>query len=336
MKKILQRTFGCIGILIVVAVAAVVAMTSQKDKPSEFYVVTDAAGTTYYVYEDDSKDTTYAVVTDAEGNRYAAEFDGNTVGNTVENINDKIELTEIPTNFTGEHTEISVNASDYIGEVVTQQQAPTQQGNNQTPSAPAQTPDSGKQPLTAYRINKYQQVLAGGTYLMEFTDPELSDLPVTMAIKNGNMFIDTTMEIDPETPEMNVKMIYKNADGGTMYLIIDSIKKYFKLPEDIMGEDMDMAAMMEEMEISEINDVSVSEVDINGQKLILESYKDDDGTQFNYFFSGDSLVRRDTINADGTTDSMYISKFTTSVPDSTFEVPSDYGYFNMSWMGALL
>ena len=46
-------------------------------------------------------------------------------------------------------------------------------------------PDKKPGKLEAYRIEKYQKIFTSGTYLMEITtnDPDLGDLPVTMAIK---------------------------------------------------------------------------------------------------------------------------------------------------------
>ncbi|MBQ8504392.1 MAG: hypothetical protein IJ491_08995 [Clostridia bacterium] len=336
MKKILQRTFIVLGVFVVVIIAAVASLTHDSNKTSSV-IATDAAGNTYYVYEDKEKDTTFAVVTDAEGNRYAAEFDGNTVGNTVENINDKVALEEVPTNFTGQHTEVTFDASAFIGEVVTSAPTTSTVPSTTVPSTVVDQPDVSttapavSQPgsTEAYRINKFQRIFAGGTYLMEFTDKDLSEEPVTMAIKNGNMFIDVTME------EMKLKMLYKN-DVKTMYLIIDEFKKYCKLPEDLLGDDMDIGEMMSDFSVNEVGNVTVSEVELNGQTLILESYTDSDGTTYNYYFSGEDMVRRDTINPDGTTDSMYISKFTTDVPDSTFEIPDGYGYLNLSWLGAMV
>lgn len=355
MKKILQRTFIVISVFLVVIIAAVSTLTVDKKKPATS-VVTDAAGTTYVIIDDKESKTTYAVVTDAEGNRYAAEFDGDTVGSTVENINDKVELSDVPTNFTGEHTVVTNDPNAYQGDVVDQngdmltattvpysQTQPTSgvQGGQPQQSQPQQSQPAATSPaattapgLTAYRIKQYQQYLSSGTYLMEMTtnDPELSE-PITMAIKNGNMYIDTAMDLEGET--LNVGMLYKS-DTKTMYMIIDEVKKYFELPEDLLGEEMDMASMLSEFEIGDVGDVSVSTVNINGQELILESYVANDGSTVNYYFNGDNIVRRDNVSATGVTDSIYFTRFTTNVPDSTFEIPDGYGFFNLSWIGFLM
>ena len=110
------------------------------------------------------------------------------------------------------------------------------------------------------------------------------------------------------------------------------------MPEDMMGEDMDIGAMMDEMssEVAEIGEVSVSEVEINGEKLILESYNSTtDGTTVNYYFDGDMLVRRDNVYSDGHVDSTYFAQITTDIPDSYFEIPKGYGYINLDWLGLL-
>ena len=353
MKKILQRIGITAAVFALVIIVAVVALT-RGEKGPDYEVVTDAAGMTYIAYEDKENNTTYAVVTDENGNRYAAQFDGNTVGSTVANINNRFDADSIPTNFTGEHIDVTAGTNDYKGEIVTQapvQQPTTQPTTNPDPTQPTKQPDSqspeepttGKQPatepttqqsqtgLTAYRINKYQQIFAGGTYLMEMTtnDPDLGDSPICMAVKNGNMYIDTTME------GMHLKMLYKK-DKKTMYLILDEFKKYCKLPEDLMGEDMDMDSMMSGFSISDVGNVTAHEVELNGQKLILETYVASDGSTVNYYFDGEALVRRDSVSPSGAVDSIFISRFTTDVPDSTFDIPDGYGYLNLSWLGAMM
>ncbi len=345
MKKILRRIFLCLLVVIVVcAGVGVYWFTHEPEEPSDAdtYIL-DAMGSTYLAVVDGDGHT-YAVVTDADGNRYAAEFDGNTVGSTVGQINDDISLDEVPTNFTGEHIDVTAGnkfEGDVITTLPTQSEDTTKEtttkadGKNENTTT-TKKPDKKPGKLEAYRIEKYQKIFTSGTYLMEITtnDPDLGDLPVTMAIKNGNMYIRMTMNLESTT--MNCSMLYiKNKD--TMYLLFDDWKKYSKMPESMMGEDMDMSAMLNEMNKSDIGKISVSEVEIDGKKLILESYNSTvDGTTVNYYFDGDTLVRRDDITKSGVVDTTYFNRITTDVPDTLFEIPKGYGYLNLGLLDAMM
>lgn len=246
-----------------------------------------------------------------------------------------------PDNTTGVTEPSTNNAPTQNGETLpTATTSPTGSQNGGTTQAPATQPGTTAAPqttapnkLTAYRIAKYQQIFESGTYLMEFktNDPDLGDTPITAAMKNGNFIIDTNIQ------GYTCKMLYLAKDKTT-YLIIDDFKKYCKLPEDLMGEeDFDMSSMMSDFASSDISnkEVKVKEVEIGGKKLICESYKLDDGSEARFYFDGETLVRRDNVNTDGTIDSTYISRITSDVPDSTFEIPKKYGYLNLDWLGAL-
>ena len=54
-----------------------------------------------------------------------------------------------------------------------------------------------------------------------------------------------------------------------------------------------------------------------------------------YYFDGDTLVRLDSTGEDGVVASTYITRITTDVPDSTFEIPKGYGYLNLDWLGMM-
>lgn len=348
MKKILRRIFLCLLIFIVVcAGVGVYWFTHEPEEPSEggTYII-DAMGSTYLAVVD-GEGHTYAVVTDADGNRYAAEFNGSEIGSTIGQINDDVALDEVPTNFTGEHIDVTAGSKfegDVITTLPTQADATTKEdkttkpdkNNKPEPTKPTQKPSNKPGKLEAYRIEKYQKVFASGTYLMEITtnDPDMGNMPVTMAIKNGNMYVRMTMDLESTT--MNCSMLYlKNKD--TMYLMFDDWKKYSKMPESMMGEDMDMGAMLNEMNKSDIGKISVSEVEIDGKKLILESYNSTiDGTTVNYYFDGDTLVRRDDISKGGAVDTTYFNRITTDVPDSYFEIPKGYGYLNLGLLDAMM
>ena len=353
MKKILQRIFICVLVLLVAGIAAGVRyFTYDPDKATEENsgYVTDTEGMTYTMVADKEGET-YVVVTDKDGNRYAAEFDGTTVGSTVGDINGEVALGDVPTNYTGTHVDVTNDIDKFQGEVsttlpttggsaeeddTTTTKKPSPSGGDKEDITTTKPKDNeGGNKLKAYRIDKYQRIFKSGTYLMRITtnDESMGDQPVTMAIKNGNMYVEMAMDL--EGTSMNCSMLYLKGKD-TLYLIFNDWKKYCKMPEDLMGEDMDIGAMMENMGDDDIGKISVSEVEINGEKLILESYNSTvDGTTVNYYFDGDMLVRRDNVYSDGHVDSTYFAQITTDVPDSYFEIPKGYSYINLDWLSML-
>lgn len=261
-----------------------------------------------------------------------------------------VDVTESSTasSYTGPNIDVEINPDDYTGAVSTtipttnNSGEPTTAGENEKPQ---QTPGSTTAPsaaekdpyrLEAFRIKQYHQAISGGTFLMETTmeDEELGSTPVIMAVKNGNTYVETSMS--SEGINLDAKVIYIGSTNTT-YLIIDNWKKYTKLPAELMGdtEGLDMAGTLQESySEEEIKNVKVSEVELGGKRMILESYNSG-GTTVNYYFDGDKLVRRDDVYSDGTVASTVFKKFTTNVPDSYFEVPDGYGYLNLSWLESL-
>lgn len=261
-----------------------------------------------------------------------------------------VDVTESSTasSYTGPNIDVEINPDDYTGAVSTtipttnNSGEPTTAGKNEKPQ---QTPGSTTAPsaaekdpyrLEAFRIKQYHQAISSGTFLMETTmeDEELGSTPVIMAVKNGNTYVETSMS--SEGINLDAKVIYIHSTETT-YLIIDNWKKYTKLPAELMGdtEGLDMAGTLQESySEEEIKNVKVSEVELGGKRMILESYNSG-GTTVNYYFDGDKLVRRDDVYSDGTVASTVFKKFTTNVPDSYFEVPDGYGYLNLSWLESL-
>lgn len=340
MKKILRNIFLSILVIIVVAVgAAWYTLFGVNEKPvdtGKTYVV-DNQGTTYLAVTDENG-VTYAVVTDADGNRNAAKFENGVVGEIIGNVNGDVSLDELPTNYTGPSVDVDIDPNDYTGNVATTIATTKPTTNKNDPTKATTTSPSKDDPyrLEAFRIKQYHQIIANGTFLMETSmeDAELGNTPVIMAVKNGNTYVETSMNM--EGMSLSCKVIYiKSTD--TTYLLIDNWKKYTKIPAELLGDSgsLDMAsALQEDYANEDISNVKVSEVEIGGKKLILESYNDK-GATVNYYFDGESLVRRDDISSDGTVSSTIFSKFTTNVPDSYFEIPEDYGYLNLSWLESL-
>lgn len=295
MKKILRNIFLCILAIIVVAVGGVwYTLFGVSEKPIDVDV-TDSSQTSEYT-----------------GPNIDVEIDPNDYTGAVS--------TTIPTT-----TKPTTTKKDGGGKKPDKQENTTAASDNNDPYR-----------LEAYRIKQYHKAISSGTFLMETTmeDEELGSTPVIMAVKNGNTYVETSMSA--EGINLNAKVIYIKSTQTT-YLIIDNWKKYTKLPADLMGdsEGLDMAGSLQESYSDEdLGDIKVSEVEMGGKKLILESYNSG-GTTVNYYFDGDKLVRRDDVYSDGTVSTTAFSKFTTNVPDSYFEIPDGYGYLNLSWLESL-
>lgn len=347
MKKIIRGiVLGVLAVIVIAGSVGAYFLFGQKPGVDSKLVMTDAKGNSYLAMVDEKSGETLFAVTDENGKIYAAVTDSNgNVGNTVGGVGDAVNISDLPTNYSGPSIDVSVNGSDYRGDVesttqpapesTTQSNASTAPNNNDatTKQNNSTTTKKSSDKLTAYRIAKYQKLFAGGTYLMEFTtnDPDLGDTPITAAVKNGNVYIETKIQ------SMQCKMLYLAGSGGkagTTYLIIDSFKKYCKMPDDLMGDDMDMSNLMGNFGNKITKKITVSKATVGGKELICESYVDNDGTVVKYFFDGETLVRRDNVNTDGTSDITYITRITSDVPDSLFEIPSNYGYLNLSLLGA--
>ncbi len=347
MKKILRNIFLTILVLILaggIGVWYTLFGTAEKpDKGGKNYVV-DAYGTTYLAVVDD-EGVTYVVIADEEGNRNAHKFENGVVGENVGNVNEDVKADELPTNYTGPNVNVTADPNEYEGDVVTEKTEPTTKPSkpedkpNNKPTKPSEKPNNNDPyRLEAYRIEKYHKIIAGGTFLMETTmeDPEMGSTPVIMAIKNGNTYVETAMNMD--NINMSCKVIYQKNTGAT-YLIMDNWKKYTKVPADMLGDSggLDMAtALQEEYAREDISNIEVSKVKINGKELIRESYNNGRGGTVNYYFEGENLVRRDDVSSGGEVESTIFTRFTTDVPDSCFEVPAGYGYLNLSWLQGLM
>lgn len=338
MKKIIRGIFLGIISIVIIAVSAVAVMLFGPEGKTEVVrpTVTDASGNVYLQAVGEAGET-YAVVTDQSGNIWAAEYDNGKVGSTVASLDGQFDLNDIPKNYEGEKFDETVNANVFTGSVqtepsTTKQVETTSSGSSPSTSTPNE-PTTEKQPSEdkPFRMEKYQKIFQSNTYLMEFTtdDADLGDTPIVAAAKGGNILIETSIE------GIACKMLYL-ADKDTTYLLFDSFKKYCKLPESLLGEDMNMSDLnMGANFASDVtaDDIEYSTVTINGQTLNCESYTTEEGKQMKYYFDGDTLVRLDCVSKEGVATSTFISRISSDVPDSTFEIPKNYGYLNLSWLG---
>ncbi|MBQ5968675.1 MAG: hypothetical protein IJL52_00985 [Clostridia bacterium] len=355
-KRILATLSAAMLVVTVIAVLSIVrpGLFGKTPNQNGDPYITDPVGTSYLAVELADGET-YAAALDTDGRVYAAKIlEDGSIGERVADISDLVDVEKLPKNYTGDPIEDSQNGDVYKGSVAPSataeataaptSAAPTESNPTAAPTtAPAEDPTavskseaavSATVPTTAptttqpvrktYHVDKYRKLFESGQFLIEFTTDEdaLGDTPVTAAVKNGNLMMTLSIQ------KWDLKVIYRAADDKT-YLLIPNIKKYLLVPEDALGDDLDMSEMVSDFAIEEDAEIETSQVTINDVPLVCETVTDKDGLKTQYYFDGDTLVRMDIEQEDGSVERTYISRISSDVPDSLFEIPTGYAFLNL-------
>lgn len=333
MKKSFLRVTAVF--LTIISVALIFHGCRKAAVPNEgINTVTDKNGITYLAVEDVGSDKIFAGVTDENGNLYAAEIDedGNvhTEGTLipVENY-----AGELPTNDT---TAVSINESQNSSYNYANKDVVTSQNGTQPSSQPATQTTAATEPSTKtdsttkkesttakkeeYLAEKYKKLFKSQTYYVEFTtDDEMTPDPITMACKNGNIYMRTKFE------GMDCTMIYQKKQDN-IYMVLSAYHVYCKMPSDMM-DDLDMSDFGD---ATPVKDIEVSDVTLGNRDCRCETYTLKDGSVSSYYFYNGELVRLDQISTDGETSIMNIIKISSAVDDSLFELPKGFIPINLS------
>ena len=169
-------------------------------------------------------------------------------------------------------------------------------------------------------------MVENGTFLMVFTtdDPDLGDKPVTVAMKNGSVVVDTMLQ------GIRVRMIY-DAKKNQNFMLVPAFRCYTELTEEMLA-DMDMQRSI--IEFAEPLDPATAKVftaEQDGETYTVEAFFKD-GTQTNYYFKGETLVKIVTVEPDGAISSVFVQTMTDKVSDSLFEIPKGYRRLNLSFL----
>lgn len=166
----------------------------------------------------------------------------------------------------------------------------------------------------------YKKIEKKQEYLFEMKDE--NNYEIIIAEKNGQTSID--MNSDGERVTTLIK-------DGTEYLISHSQKEYYTYESDNSDETIvtDMLKVLKKAD-------STGKEKINGNTYKYEEYKgfegfmtstgldtSDDNVSTRFYFKGKELVYIKTI-VEGEDDELLETKVSYSVPDETFEIPSDY------------
>lgn len=330
MKKSVLRVIAVF--LTIITVALVFYGCKKEIIPNEgIETVTDKDGITYLAVKDESSDKIYAGVVGEDGKLYAAEFD--------EEGNVKKDGTLLPVeNYTGElptndTTAVSINQSEnsynYADKDVVTNNTSTSEAVTSTTAAPTSTSTTQKKQETTtkttekqeqYLAEKYKTLFQSQTYYVEFTtDDEETPYPIKMACKNGNIFMTTKYE------NIDCSMIYQKKNDS-IYMVLNTFHVYCKMPSDMM-DDLDMSDFGDS---TPVKNVEVSNVTLGDRDCRCETYTLEDGSVSSYYFYNSELVRLDQFSPDGETSVMSITKISSSVDDSLFELPRGFIPVNLS------
>lgn len=184
-------------------------------------------------------------------------------------------------------------------------------------------PPKEKQPSL---YQKYDQMFRNGTFYMVFTTnaPELGDTPITAAMKNGSVVVDTVAQ------GYRIRLLY-NAKTDRTYLLVPALRAYTRLSENMM-DNMDLRRSLIEITApTDATDAIAYETKLDGKTYTVETFRTADG-ETRYYYQGETLVRIDVIGTDGTAASTFVQTLTDEVPDSLFEIPKNYRYLDLSWL----
>lgn len=303
--------------VILVALSVFCAKVVKLGKPQTL-TVTDKDGITYLAIYDQNSNV-YAGITDADGNLYAARVDEN--GEVV--LDEAMYAVgsydgTLPANNTTAVNIQQTNPTDYnyANADVSKVDEST---NNQTDS-PSEVPSEKK----TYLADKYTKLFDSGTYYMSFSTDD-PDLPgnIQTAFKNGNIYMDTTIE------GMACSVVYKKSENSG-FIAIPSMRMYCVLPDDLMAEmadaSMDLNADSEAKSIDEFSAV------LGERTCQCEEYTYENGSKRTYYFYNEDLVRLDIIEKDGTASIYNINSVSSDVDDSLFERPKGLMRINLSWL----
>lgn len=339
MKKSKKLT---VLMVVVVLVAVIFCFKSVKNSSKQTLTITDPDGITYLAVLDQNSNV-YAGVTDTAGNLYGAridadgypvldeslyvigEYDGTLPKNNTTAVNIQQTQNSETYNYNADVSIIEDTDSSQATTGSTDSSTDNSSGSESTDATATATvgaDTTASQEQTEYLADKYRKLFASGTYQMTFTsdDPDLPDA-ITMAFKNGNIYVETTVE------GMAAQVIYNDSLKQGV-IVLPSIRTYCTLPEDMMQE---MASSAIDMESGgDYSEVKSYKVDINGRECLCESYTNNDGSTDNYYFYNNELVRLDFIEADGSSTVYNVTQLSSDVPDSFFEMPKGYLKLNIA------
>lgn len=192
--------------------------------------------------------------------------------------------------------------------------------------------DKGEPDRSEFQSN-YSEIMKGDEFTVDIVlrqsagiDGEDINVPMYMTRSGDKLFVKMTA---PYENQGTITFNMLKTEDGKLYFIIPSMKWYFLLTEDEIGE-LPLGDYIEESINSAESTseyVETRQVEVNGKTYDCDIYKDGDIITKNYF-NEDGLKRMETVDAEGKVSIIEINTVEAKADNSKFKVPTHY--FNMT------
>lgn len=172
-----------------------------------------------------------------------------------------------------------------------------------------------------YRTTRYLNAIKSGTYYMSYKmGYELYEVYMAEAMKGNKLYVSTY----DDNGDL-YRMVY-NGSNGKWYVIYDQYKLYTTVNDADLPAESRASEIIKAAKNQEIPKTFKSTKQKSGDRTLYNETAKIDGYSTTYCFDGTKLLTTTVDLGDGTKLTQEFFEFTNKVPDSLFEIPSDYKY----------
>ena len=180
--------------------------------------------------------------------------------------------------------------------------------------------------VKSYRVGKLKKYFTDGDWSVKVTglkDEDYGTFDYTLAVKDNKIFVRYDFKNNKNLRDFEYLI---DADKEKVYAIFDDDKTYtiFK-DDDAYGIVYSVVMMAVLLDMSDAKGVTAKTSIYSGKKAVAEIYTDKElGIKKTYYFVNDEVKALKVAYADGSTETMKISKINDTPSSSVFKIPSGY------------
>ena len=173
--------------------------------------------------------------------------------------------------------------------------------------------------VTVYYADYYSALFKSGTFQATIkTNMEGMTDPITIAAKNGNLYLKTKMPISDST-KATVQILYLN--NGKVYLCMSGL--WFDATSAMDGDEsmLDIVNVFSEIELGDTDHVTVSKETHGQTTYTVEKISNGTNGYTKLYIKDGTLVKLITVDDNAVTTSITFSSISDQVSDKLFKAP---------------